>query len=50
MVSVFRKSQILPTSLPEAWGFFSDPANLPAITPPRMAFCARALSARFGIA
>lgn len=38
MPAVFRKSQTLPISLPAAWEFFSDPANLPAITPPPMAF------------
>jgi ligand-binding SRPBCC domain-containing protein len=38
MVAIFRKSQLLPISLPAAWEFFSDPGNLPAITPPRMAF------------
>ena len=43
MVSVFRKSQRIHASLSEAWDFFSDPGNLPAITPPRMAF--RILSA-----
>jgi ligand-binding SRPBCC domain-containing protein len=38
MLAAFRKTQFLPISLPEAWGFFSDPANLPSITPPGMAF------------
>ena len=38
MVFALRKSQILPIPLPEAWEFFSNPANLSAITPPRMAF------------
>jgi ligand-binding SRPBCC domain-containing protein len=38
MVSVFRKSQTLPIPLPQAWDFFSDPRNLPLITPPRMGF------------
>lgn len=27
-------NQFLPIALDEAWGFFSDPSNLPAITPP----------------
>lgn len=30
--------QLLPISLDEAWSFFSDPANLQAITPPHMGF------------
>lgn len=38
MVSVLRKTQFLPISPAEAWAFFSDPRNLPAITPPRMGF------------
>ncbi|CAN5646133.1 SRPBCC family protein [soil metagenome] len=30
--------QLLPIGLPEAWRFFSDPANLEEITPPSMSF------------
>jgi ligand-binding SRPBCC domain-containing protein len=33
-----RRSQLLPVSLDEAWAFFSDPNNLPEITPPEMDF------------
>lgn len=43
MVSVLRKTQFLPIAPDEACGFFSDPRNLSAITPARMAF--RILSA-----
>lgn len=38
MVRELRKIQVLPISPVQAWEFFSDPRNLPAITPPRMAF------------
>lgn len=34
--SVLREVQRLPISLPEAWRFFSDPRNLPRITPPSL--------------
>jgi len=34
--SVLREVQRLPISLPEAWTFFSDPRNLPRITPPSL--------------
>ena len=34
--AVFREVQRLPISLPEAWRFFSDPRNLPRITPPSL--------------
>ena len=34
----FKTVQKLPVTLKEAWGFFSNPANLSAITPPRMDF------------
>jgi len=34
--SVFREEQRLPISLTEAWRFFSDPRNLPRITPPSL--------------
>jgi ligand-binding SRPBCC domain-containing protein len=33
-----RQKQFLPLSLPEAWAFFSSPANLADITPATMAF------------
>lgn len=33
---VFKKSLTLPITPSEAWEFFSAPANLPRITPPRM--------------
>ena len=34
--SVLREVQRLPISLREAWSFFSDPRNLPRITPPSL--------------
>ena len=37
-VHSLRAVQNLPVSLSKAWDFFSDPANLPAITPPSMSF------------
>ena len=33
---VMKEVQRLPISLPEAWSFFSDPRNLPRITPPSL--------------
>lgn len=36
MPSVLRVVQRLPISVPEAWNFFSDPRNLPRITPPSL--------------
>lgn len=33
-----RKTQLLPVGMDMAWDFFSDPANLSRITPPRMGF------------
>lgn len=33
---VVKEVQRLPISLPEAWRFFSDPRNLPRITPPSL--------------
>lgn len=33
-----KRKQVLPISLQDAWNFFSSPANLGAITPPRMHF------------
>jgi ligand-binding SRPBCC domain-containing protein len=35
---VLERLQILPTTLDEAWRFFSDPGNLARITPPAMDF------------
>ena len=34
----FERIQIVPTSIEEAWAFFSNPANLSAITPPSLGF------------
>ena len=33
-----NRRQVLPTDLETAWGFFSDPSNLPRITPPWLDF------------
>ena len=33
-----HQTQLLPIPLPVAWDFFSDPANLPLITPPDLGF------------
>lgn len=33
-----KRVQVLPITLEKAWDFFSDPANLATITPPRMGF------------
>lgn len=33
-----KKTQFIPVTLTEAWAFFSNPANLQAITPPKMNF------------
>jgi ligand-binding SRPBCC domain-containing protein len=33
-----RTRQAVPIALDEAWAFFSDPRNLPAITPPSLGF------------
>lgn len=33
-----ERTQLIPTSLTEAWAFFSSPANLPLITPPSLDF------------
>ena len=35
----FERSQTLPIAPDTAWDFFSDPHNLPAITPPALGFC-----------
>ena len=37
-VHSFQTVQVLPVSLEKAWSFFSDPANLQAITPEGMGF------------
>lgn len=37
-VHSFQTVQVIPVSLTEAWSFFSDPANLQAITPGGMGF------------
>jgi ligand-binding SRPBCC domain-containing protein len=37
-LQVLQREQLLPLSLPEAWDFFSDPANLCAITPEWLCF------------
>lgn len=34
----FHSVQRFPAPLPEAWAFFSDPRNLPRITPPWLSF------------
>lgn len=34
----FETVQVVPVTLDEAWRFFSDPANLAAITPPWLGF------------
>ena len=36
-----ERTQILPTDLKTAWAFFSDPRNLPKITPPSLEFSVR---------
>jgi ligand-binding SRPBCC domain-containing protein len=33
-----QRDQVLPTTLPEAWDFLSNPYNLREITPPEMGF------------
>ena len=38
MIHVLQTSQILPTSIAQAWDFFSDPRNLAKITPPELDF------------
>ena len=38
MISSFLQHQTLPISLEKAWDFFSDPKNLPVITPPHLKF------------
>lgn len=37
-VETLKRTQFLPLSLASAWHFFSDPRNLPAITPPDLGF------------
>ncbi len=34
----FRKEQFLPTTIQQAWDFFSLPCNLEKITPPEVKF------------
>lgn len=34
----FERKQVLPVKIEKAWDFFSNPLNLPQITPPGMAF------------
>lgn len=34
----FERTQILPINIDKAWAFFTDPRNLPLITPPNMDF------------
>jgi len=36
--SIFQRTQFLPISLEAAWDFFSNPRNLPDITPPDLGF------------
>jgi len=35
---ILEKQQLLSTDLDSAWKFFSDPGNLPVLTPPEMDF------------
>jgi ligand-binding SRPBCC domain-containing protein len=37
-VHSLKAVQNIPVTLERAWNFFSDPANLPSITPPSMSF------------
>lgn len=37
-VKILERSQTLAMSLDDAWGFFSDPRNLPEITPAELGF------------
>lgn len=37
-IYTIKRRQFLPLSLPEAWSFFSSPANLEKITPKHMGF------------
>jgi ligand-binding SRPBCC domain-containing protein len=34
----FKAVQVIPTTIEKAWNFFSDPTNLPLITPAAMSF------------
>lgn len=36
--SLLQRTQTLPIPLETAWEFFSDPRNLPLITPPDLGF------------
>ncbi len=35
-IYTLERTELLPVSLETAWGFFSDPNNLPKITPPEL--------------
>jgi ligand-binding SRPBCC domain-containing protein len=37
-VQIIHRVQLIPATLDKVWPFFSDPANLPRITPPHMQF------------
>jgi len=37
-IHVLRQVQIVPASIEACWAFFSDPRNLPQITPPELDF------------
>ena len=37
-IHVLRKTQMVAASVAECWAFFSDPRNLPRITPPALDF------------
>jgi ligand-binding SRPBCC domain-containing protein len=37
-IHVLQRRQVLPISVAECWTFFSDPRNLPKITPPSLDF------------
>lgn len=38
MLKRLQRKIVLPVTLTEAWGFFSNPANLALITPPKLNF------------
>ncbi len=42
----FKKIQVIPASIEEVWEFFSNPANLPQITPANLRF--KVISAHHG--
>ena len=37
-VTSFKTVQVINTTMEEAWSFFSDPANLPKLTPEELSF------------